>query len=279
MDKAAQIILRDPSELKVHPALKHVPELAKDSPEFISMLDDIRLRGIDQAIFIVGDQIIEGRHRWRAAKRLQLPLIPVIERREDEIAGIIINSLVQRRHYTKGALAYMTVPMMEEAFEEAKKREISHRFGQPAAGSAASALPLKSVEDLAETIGISRRLFFQARELHEEFEKKPKLREQFEQKILSGEVGLGGVLAGIAGQQATKRSENGDQGKAESDQLELFGEAFGTLTTRFKYWAKFDADSKEEAVKAIRRTVSHMPDDLREEFSKALKAVEKEKAK
>src|SRR4051812_13417605 len=112
---------RDPSELTVHPAAKLLLDWAKDDARFDALIEDIRARGMDQALLIDGqDRVIDGRKKLRAAKQLQLREVPVIVRGDDEVLGIIVNSLVQRAHYTKSQLAYILAPILEDAFKESE---------------------------------------------------------------------------------------------------------------------------------------------------------------
>lgn len=270
-----KIIFNDPADLKVHPALKHVPEWANDDPDFIALVDDVRARGIDQPLICFDDMIVDGRHRWRSAKRLHLKEVPTVQCAEAEIHAIILGSMLHRRHFTKSALAYLAYPLMADAWEEAKKRQASKQFGKPATGSTISVLP-KSVAELAEQCGFSRVLFFQARDIHDIFTAKPKLRDEFEGQILSGDISLGPLKAGIAGQQATKKSENGGIGKPQSNQFLLFTVALDTVKKRFSYWNKFDEDERDRVRSNIRKTVSAMPKDLRDEWEKTLRAIKKE---
>jgi len=120
-------------------------------------------------------------------------------------------------------------------------------------------------------LGVGERLFRQAREVHVHFEKKPKLRAQFEPGILGGDLGLGAVIAGMAGVEATR-----DKPKQPDDQLDLFDDAFVVLSKRYKYWTKFDESQRHEARRSLRDSVKKMPADLRAEFKKAITAVEKE---
>lgn len=219
---------------------------------------------------VVGkDLIIDGRHRWRSAKRLQIAEVPTVQRTEAETHGIILNSLLQRRHFTKSAMAYLTFPLMADAYAEAQQRKLDCL--KKGSRSAGSALRANSIEELADLVGVGRRLFFQAKELHEKFSEDPELRSQFEQDILSGEVGLGATIAGIAGQKATK-----SKSKPKEDQLELFDDGLVTIEKRFRYWEKFNPDQRDHAAKAIRRAVAKMPEELRREFARAIRAADKD---
>lgn len=261
-----QIILEDPSDLTIHPLAKPMPEWANDDECFLSLVDDIRLRGIDQPILVdLERRVIDGRHRLRAAKRLQLKLVPTIVSEKFNVASLIVNSLIQRRHYSKGARAYLAFPLLEPAMEEARQRKLAnlrHNTAEPVVTGES-----KTVADLAASIGVGRDLFFQAKTCHETFEKHPELKEQFEPQILSGEMGLGAAIAGMAGQAATK---NKPKAKALGGQLQLFTETFTQLRKRYHYWDKFDDDQKASATRSLQQNLGAMPDDLLKATYKAL---------
>jgi len=271
-----QIEQKDPATLRAHPAIKHFPRWDKESAEWIAFVEDIREHGIKNPIKITAaGVVIDGETRRQAAKQLAQEQVPTITVPDDEVNAIILRELLLRRNLTKSALAYLSFPVMAPAFEEARKRNLAClALGKNLNGSALRALPSsKRVEDMAESIGIGRRLFFQAAELHEIFAKRPELREQFEPGILAGDSGLGAVIAGIAGKDSTI-----NQPKVTIGQLALFTEALDKVEVRFKYWQKFKPAERDQAVITIRRTVSHMPAELRAEWLKALKAANKEES-
>src|SRR5690348_15322129 len=126
-----EILLRCTSDLTVHPAARELPQLADDDPQLIALLDDIRAHGIQSPLEInKHNQIVDGRHRWRAAKKLNLKDVPVMVHDDGEVIAIILRSLLLRRHYTKSALAYTAHPMLRAAYEEARDNP-----GQPGAHS------------------------------------------------------------------------------------------------------------------------------------------------
>jgi hypothetical protein len=269
-----EIILRDPADLTLHPLLKTQPALDKESAEFISMLEDIRERGFDYPILIdEQNRIVDGRHRWLIAKQIQLKEIPCEVRHSKEAAEIIVCSIWNRRHYaTKGARAYLVAPLFASVIASGNERRLANlKKGAEAPRKPIESASVQTVGDLAQKLGCSRDLFEQAVKLRKAFDKAPELQAQFEEKILSGELGLGACLAGIAGKESTQ-----GKSKGKEDQLDLFAEVFGTLEKRFKYWSKFNPDDKGEALKAIRRAVANMPADLRSEFKRAISACEKE---
>lgn len=290
----SKVQYRDPQELSIHPAAKLLPDWEKNDPRYEAFVEDVRARGIDQPLIVDPEyRVIDGRVRLRIARQLQITQVPVIVREAGEAMGVIVNSLLQRRHYTKGQIAYVTAPLMADLFTEAQRQRLEMLKKASISRSALSALPaVKTVEELADGIGIGRRIFFQARELHELFRKHPEKRDltdadgarergvtfkEFYEKRILREVdgpakpyGLGAVKAGIM----ASLSDN-VLNQQKSPQLELFSGAFDTLSKRFVYWQNFDAKAKAELKPKIRETVAAMPQDLRAEFAAALREVAK----
>src|SRR5690348_2656123 len=113
-----EIFLRCTSDLTIHPEARELPELADDDPQFIALMDDIRDFGIQTPLDIdKHNQVVDGRHRLRGARKLNLKEVPVIVHEEAEVIAIILRSLLLRRHYTKSALAYTAYPMFESLYK------------------------------------------------------------------------------------------------------------------------------------------------------------------
>jgi hypothetical protein len=275
---------RDPAELSIHPVIKGIPTWDKEDARYKAMVEDVRARGIDQALIIDSEnRILDGRHRWKIAKDLQLASVPVLIKKQDEVLGVAVNSLLQRKHYTKGQLAYILAPLLEDAFQESERRRLS-KLAQNADNLRCefSSQRPKTAGEWADQIGISARLFQQARELHELFRKHPEkrdltdedgvreemitLRTFYEARILREEkpYGLGAVKAGImASLSPNNRSQR------EPKQMELFGQAFGDLAVR---WKRVVAHGPEEAREAVKTYVAGLPEDLCEVIESAIKA-------
>lgn len=204
-----------PSDLKVHPLNKALPALADDDARYLAMVASIQECGIKVPLICDAEhQVIDGAHRLRAAKRLGLPEVPVVVESDDEVASTIIATLVDRKHYTKGQMAYICAPVIETAFKEAKARRAS--------SATPAALP-KTSDLLADRLGISERLIRQARELIRIFAQDDEFKAEMEPLVLAAEdpVGLGAAIAGYAGRSATKGKEK--SGKRDAEQLWLKG--------------------------------------------------------
>lgn len=243
--------MRDPQELRdhYHPALKILPQLPDDSPEFLAISAGVKKCGIIQPLLINEQgQILDDHSRTllRCAIRWQLKMVPVCVRYEDDIHMIIIHSLAHRRHLSKSAIAYLAYPHLQPAFEYARQRQLKQvRDGGAVSGETTES----TVEDLAAALGIGRNLLFEAQEVHRKFADKKiytfnvrggakdggvmecTLKQWFEPKLLqpfvggehelSRPIGLGGIIAGI--KQVIAASENPDQfNPNKNTQLELF---------------------------------------------------------
>lgn len=262
------------SDLRPHPLKRLIPkspEWDKGGEQFNAFCDDIRARGIDTPLLIDGDGfIVDGQVRWLAAKQLNLREVPVHVTTEDA-ASVMLAGLLHRRHLTKSALAYVAYPLFAAAYDASRRRRLENlRKGQQIPETALNAGSGNTIDEFANSIGVGERNFRYAKQLHEIFTRKPDLRAQFEPEILSGDKALGAVLAGISGQDATK-----GKAKQTAAQLELFNEGLGTVAKRFTYWQKFDEVTKEAARATIHETVAAMPEDLRDTFEAALRAVKK----
>ncbi|MDB6125475.1 MAG: hypothetical protein JWQ71_4468 [Pedosphaera sp.] len=268
------IISCDPGKLSVHPLTKAMPEWGAEDERFLALVEDIRARGVDQPLLIDGEErIVDGRHRWRAALQVRLPEVACKVIDDAEIASAILHSLIQRRHFTKSALAYLAYPLLEEAHEEAVQRKLNSLKNSNKSSSSMESTTTKTVEEFARSFGFGRDLFYQARELHEKFKKDPRLKYEYEAIILNGELGLGTFLASLVDSIATAVPR---KPRFLSERFVLVESAFETLTKRFAYWEEFDTDQRSELAPMIRRTVAKMPVDLRKEFQKAIREVAKE---
>jgi hypothetical protein len=296
---------RDPADLTIHSALKNQPRLANDHPTMLAMRKEMKRRGEDNAsrsILVTSEnEIVDGRHWWWNAKALQWKKVRVEIVDESEVHAVIMATLVNRRHYSKGQLAYIVAPMVESVFKEARQRMLA---GQPSALSAKGVDPLTdgalpSPESVATSMGISYRVLAQAQEIHEYFktdnaertmtdrdgvtEKKVTLKAFFEPRILLEEdpeaprtraYGLGAVLAGIKAlinMEGKEKPHGGGRPKNVQKQLDLFTDALGDLKTKFTYWQKWEPETRQAALDGLPPLIQGMPPEMLHETFKLVK--------
>lgn len=288
---------RNPFELSLHPARRNEPEWPADDPELHALIESIRLRGMDQPITIdPTGRVMDGRRRWMAAKRLQLDGVPVQVAPADEAHEIYLSSLVNRKHLTKSAIAYLAFPHLKPAFEAAHRRHLDClRKGKNPNVSPSSPLATtekfpSTVEAMSSLIGVERNLLFEAAKVHKAFESTTKypfelqggamdgatqeltMREYFEPRILRSPIGgeheqnrplgLGAVIAGIAGLKHTK-----GKAKKRPEQLDLFFRSWAKLGTA---WRSLQDQDRKQVREHLGDWVSALPDDLMEDLADAL---------
>lgn len=285
--------LRDPADLRPHSILHHIPSPAKDAPEVCACADTIReLDGhllplvIDETGHLLTD---DSRLRWMAARRLGLATVPVVVQSAELAPVIALNALVHRAHYTKGAIAFLAVDMLKSAFDAGRSIRLRNlRNLKESSNVVSDDIRAATVEALAEKLGIHRDLLSKAREVHKKFAADRKkypftieggerdgeralltLEEYFLPRIFrqatGGEhesarpMGLGAVIAGIAGVQNTKGTV-----KHTATQLDLFKGGLDALSKRLTYWNELDADQKREAEPKLDAFFDAMDDSLLE---------------
>lgn len=300
-----QITLRHPADLAPHPLLRHVPLLqAKpEDPSFAALVEDIREYGVRDPIKVTKTgEIVDGRRRWTAAKRLQID-VPAIEVDEEDAPMAIIASVAHRTYPSEGARAYLLVPVIDDAFDASLKRKLGNlRKGEKAPEPNSVRFGGNSVAMWADHIGVSARYLEIAKELRDLFaahadrkwswndsdvlaligaDRKAKLtfREYYEPQILRERdpIGLGAAKSGIKsklqqdkGEGAGKTHGGGRPEKIEK-QLRLFADTFEDLAIRYEYWTGWAEPERVLALQSIHSAVETMPDDLLDEMAKELR--------
>ena len=101
------IIMKNPNDLNI---LKGLERMYISLPQYNLMKENIRDHGVQVPIIITeNDEIIDGRHRWMAAKELEMKEVPTIlntEVRIGEIIRLMLSYNVCRRQITKEDLIH-----------------------------------------------------------------------------------------------------------------------------------------------------------------------------
>lgn len=236
-------------------------------------------------------ELEDGRHRLWAAEIAGLHSI------EGDLTSMPFNelavrSLCERNHLTKGARAYTVWPLLAphvEANKEARKNQLipgaihKKKKGdvfETALSAVSKELTLeeiaegeipeaetKALEKLAAEYGIGDTLLKQARRVHEIFGRRKDLKAENEARILSGEVGLGAFLAGVAGKDATEGKE-----RAKTSAADLLKRSFRDLSIRFAQdrWREIPEPDRPEVAGALVETVLALPEEVRWKLKLAL---------
>lgn len=266
--------------IRPHDCIKHIPQWPDNSARMTALRRDVQTTGVREPIQMTAKHEIvdaDSRERWRAARMLQLEKIPVAIVEDDLVNLTSLQLLIQRRHLTKSAIAYLAFPQLENALDEARDRRMKWLKTHEKASisnSPLAGLP-KNVAELAEIYGMARTTIFEAQKVHALFAKDAAFKAQMEPRILAepigGEheqhrpVGLGAVIAGYAGKQ------NEDKPRNDGSQLELFGKAVKSFcfrapddesAARKVVRAEFEKLSPEE-LEPVMKTVAIMASELK----------------
>jgi hypothetical protein len=233
-----------PVALTVHPVLDNHPQWDDESPEFAAFCRDIAEFGIDHPILTDSkNRIVDGRQRWRAAKRLKLETVRVQTVPENNLPRLVVHFILARRHYSKGALTYMSLPLIEESYLNNSKsfeQVVVQEFG----------FTLSTVKQARQV-----REIFREGDLGEEY------RQLVEPDLLAGDISLGHILAGWGGFKSTRKVK-----KRQTSPLDLWNRSFNDLQKRFTTWDKFDSETKATVAARLTPLVESMPAELLAKF-------------
>ena len=106
--------------MKIHPIAELFPMLGKE--ELAELANDIKENGLQQAIVMLGDTLLDGRNRMAACKVAGID--PRFETYKGESpVSFIIGANLHRRHLEKSQRAALGVEIEPELAKEAKKRQ------------------------------------------------------------------------------------------------------------------------------------------------------------
>ncbi len=276
---------KDPKTLNVRACVNQLPMLADDDPQFLKLLASVRADGVrDEITLDQNGDIVDGRHRAKAAALEHRPTVPVSVRgfaSDREALDFAVARLFERRHYTDSARAY-TVAKMEAPtlLRAAKVKRLVHlkNVQIPHESSSGGNPPHddekgRASERMAASHGFSGDRWKQAMLLIHLFDDHPKFVDEFEPQILSGEKNLGWVICAIQGRVTPENNKGRSDGRVE---------AFPALTDwvrigahRFKnYWPKMRSQSQRLLVaeQFASELVAVLPSEVISSVEKKLKA-------
>jgi len=208
--------------------------------------------------------IVDGRNRWMAAQKAGRHHMPVIRVNPEDAPAIIAATVAGRRHYSKGATAYLACMLHPEFAIQGRDRQKTGK-AQPSALSA---------EGLATKFSVSLRLLEQAAELYRllEGEGKP-FREDVEANIWAG-CGLGGVKAGVdflIANGASKPGKPDPKAMAAAAAWQNFRKASRSVGDLWKSWDAMEAEQRSTAMEGLKDWFAEAPLVARSALLNALK--------
>lgn len=113
-------------ELTLHPACKLVPEMGPQ--EWVDFLADVGRRGIVEPLVVMESQVLDGRHRLRAAGAADMEYVPcrrIAELSEKEAAAFVIAAAIRRRQLSDDQRATLAAKYRELIVKESKQERAS----------------------------------------------------------------------------------------------------------------------------------------------------------
>ncbi|MGP8064523.1 MAG: ParB N-terminal domain-containing protein [Acidimicrobiales bacterium] len=149
-----------------HPLAALIPQMSDD--EYAALQNDIEERGLIEPLLTYEDRILDGRHRYRACKALDIEPKTKVYRGDDPV-GHVIALNVKRRHLSASQLAFVGSDA-EAAFARQAKQRMSEAGkssapGKPASKGVATSPPVtgKAREQAAKVTGASPRYISDAK--------------------------------------------------------------------------------------------------------------------
>ena len=116
-----RFIISKDENIEIHPIALLLPEM--DADGFDKFKEDISGNGVIEPIVLWQDKVLDGRHRYRAAKELGIDVdARHWEGGMDPVEYVVSKNLL-RRHLTKAQLAMCAAKAMEYHIEAAKERQ------------------------------------------------------------------------------------------------------------------------------------------------------------
>jgi hypothetical protein len=95
--------------LRFHPLASVFPELHKWSPEFLALVEDVRMRGLLVPVTMFQGMVLDGRSRVRACDRAGVEITGDmrLEYAGNDPEGFVLSMNYHRRHLTVGSRAFI----------------------------------------------------------------------------------------------------------------------------------------------------------------------------
>lgn len=179
MNQQHKIEYRDPKTLRLHKLRKHFPGIDKEMPDWIALTDSVAATGVLQPLLITAEGFIaDGGWRWEAAKDWQFKEVPCQIIPEDMVGVVIAETLIARKQMTRGATAYLMMPIIQEVVLSAEFRRLDNLkhgrktneielkpqcFSKSSNLTSGSDEAKESVKNLCIRWGVTKETFYKAR--------------------------------------------------------------------------------------------------------------------
>ena len=256
---------RDPQNLTHHPLIKNAPMLAEDHPDCKAIAESLSQDGFTQPVVInERDEIMDGRHRVRAAIAMGMTSVPVIVRPDSDAAGVIVHSLVARRHHSKWQIAYFLADMYHVKTDDGIKARSQNlrRGNQPGPRERSN----WAFGEIIENLGISAETWQRVQRVRNALLADPKLREKYEPLLFAhgpSAMSLEGVARALPSCK-TYEEKDVDLPAMRREYDRHVNVHLGKLSGIFtKNWSAMSPKMRADIEGHVVGAISEWPDDLK----------------
>jgi hypothetical protein len=198
--------------LEFHEVSNIFPMMEK--AEFEALKEDIRQNGLNEAIWLYKDKILDGRNRYLACMEMRVkPRFQNYTGSEDSLIDFVLSLNLHRRHLSisqKACLAVDLLPTIEKRNEEIKRlKNRALRIGEVVENFPP---PEKSRAKVAKVFGVNERYVSDAKKVKTE-------NEEIFQRVKKGEMNLQQALKALIKKEEKKVVEKIPQPEAIEDEV------------------------------------------------------------
>jgi hypothetical protein len=275
------------SDLTIHPLLKDSPMLGGDHPDVKNLMAAMIEEGLaDNPIIINSDnQIMDGRHRHKAATLLEWTEIPVIVKPETAAINIIFHALLARRHMYKWQIAYSLAPVIEMK----AKQGVSKRVGNLIPGNKSGVKNDEKPQSFSnsrvrgndesstlfrEQAGISNDVWSRVQEIRKRFDLRMDLKALYEPRMFLPDgdpqaISLEGVMKAIGSVESYEKNKHDLKAlRGQHDRLAL--DLMKKAGAQLEFFEKLEPAKQKKLAEETVQAVRLWPMELKKELLSAL---------
>jgi hypothetical protein len=274
------------SDLTIHPLLKDSPMLGGDHPDVKNLMAAMMEEGLaDNPIIITPDnQIMDGRHRAKAAAILEWPEIPVIVKPDADCEKIVTHAILARRHLLKWQIAYSVAPVLERYVEKGvyvrkNNLKVGVKLAEKPIISRKGQVDLIGDSDDSMTLflrraGISVETWKRVHAVRKKFEKRPDLKDQYEPRMFLPDsdpqaISLEGVMKAIGAVESYETNKHDLKAlRGQHDRLAL--DLMKKAGAQLEFFEKLEPAKQKKLAEETVQAVRLWPMELKKELLSAL---------
>ena len=260
--------------------------LGGDHPDVKNLMAAMMEEGLDDNPIIINsdNQIMDGRHRHKAAAILEWPTIPVIVKPDADCEKIVTHAILARRHLLKWQIAYSIAPVLERYVEKGAMVGRNNlvpggRIGKKANNRRDCQVDIPEVSDDSMTLflkraGISIETWNRVRAVRKKFEKREDLKAQYEPRMFLTDsdpqaISLEGVMKAIGAVESYETNKHDVKAlRGQHDRLAL--DLMKKAGAQLEFFEKLEPAKQKKLAEETVQAVRLWPMELKKELLSAL---------